>query len=350
MAGGRRVDAVSVLDVEDPGWRRFVAAHPEATCFHQPEWARLLADCYRYHTFVVVQRDAEDRIVGGLPLIEVRRPFGPRRWVCLPFSDECGPLLAPGASPADLVRRVDVLRRKHGMADLEIRADVPLGDMPAQLVGVTHTLALRGEGGSSALPRRARSSVRRNIATSQRLGVQVRIADTVRDLVETYYGLHLMTRRRQGVPAQPRRYFRMLWERMVDAHHGFLVLASHEGTVLAGAVYLVGGETVTYKYGASDARAWSMRPNHAVMAHAIGWAVEHGYAAFDFGRTDLDNTGLMRFKESWGATARPLRYGGVSGRRYQPPARTTAAVAPIIRRMPLVVCRGLGEVLYRYVA
>ena len=349
-AGDDALQRVDVLDVENPEWGGFVTASRAATCFHRPEWARLVADCYRYRPFVLVQRNPAGAIEGGLPLIEVRRPLGSRRWVCLPFSDECGPLMAPGASAGPLIRGADTLRRREGVADLQIRADVPLPSGRVEQVAVTHVLALRGGPDGTSLPPRARASVRRNVATATRSGVEVRFARTARELVDGYYPVHVRTRRRQGVPAQPRRYFRMLWERMIAPGHGLVVLASRQGTVLAGAVYLVGGDTVTYKYGASDASAWSLRPNHAVMAQAISWAAEHQFASFDFGRTDLDNAGLMRFKESWGGTARPLRYAYLSGRRHDAPARTSAVVAPVIRRAPLVVCRGLGQVLYRYAA
>jgi CelD/BcsL family acetyltransferase involved in cellulose biosynthesis len=161
----------------------------------------------------------------------------------------------------------------------------------------------------------------------------------------------VLTRRRQGVPSQPWRYFRLLWEQMLEPGHGFVLLAHHGGTAVAGAVYLLGGRTVTYKYGASDDRSLSLRPNHAVMSAAIEWATERRYTWFDFGRTDLDNPGLMRFKESWGAQERPLCYTSLSGPpRYHARSPLHVVAAPVIRHSPALVCRGLGRLLYRYAA
>jgi lipid II:glycine glycyltransferase (peptidoglycan interpeptide bridge formation enzyme) len=138
---------------------------------------------------------------------------------------------------------------------------------------------------------------------------------------------------------------------MLEPGHGFVLIAHLGGSAIAGAVYLLGGRTVTYKYGASDPRSLSSRPNHAVMAAAIDWATERGYRFFDFGRTDLDNPGLVRFKESWGALTRPLRYTSFAGRvGYRASSPAHALVAPLIRRAPVVVCRGLGELLYRWAA
>ena len=56
------------------------------------------------------------------------------------------------------------------------------------------------------------------------------------------------------MPAQPHRYFRRLSELMIANGHGTLLLAEYAGEAVAGAVFLLGGHTVTYKYGASDPR------------------------------------------------------------------------------------------------
>ncbi|MGZ4626604.1 MAG: lipid II:glycine glycyltransferase FemX [Kineosporiaceae bacterium] len=356
MAGAQRyavgdgvpaAPGVEVLALDHPAWRRFVADRPEATCFHRPEWAALLADCYRYPSFVVVLRGGDGEVLAGLPVAQVGRPGRPPRWLALPFSDECGPLVGPRGSAQALLAGADALRRRRGAQDLVVRADVAVPDAPAEDVAVVHELALPGGGGGGARPR---SSVRRAVNAAQRNGVRVRTARTAEDLTGAYYRLHVRTRRRQGVPVQPRRYFRLLWERMIAPGHGVVLLADVDGADLAGAVYLTGGRTVTYKYGASDERAWSLRPNHAVMARAITWAAEEGYATFDFGRTDLDNAGLIRFKETWGAQGRALRYTSFGARpSYGGGRRAQQLVAPVIRRGPAVVCRGLGAMLYRYV-
>ena len=86
------------------------------------------------------------------------------------------------------------------------------------------------------------------------------------------------------------------------------------------------------------------------MARAIEWATEQGYATFDFGRTDPDNPGLVQFKDSWGAQARPLEYTSVGRAGYQSRSSAHAILAPLIRRSPVAVCRGVGEVLYRFAA
>ncbi len=343
-------EQIELVEPDDPAWRAFVADHPGATCFHQPAWLDTLGSAYGFPAHVAVERNTGGGITAGIPLMEVRSPLGTRRWVGLPFSDECPPLLAPGGSTATLFHQVDALRRARGVGDLEVRTGLDLAGARSRQVGVTHTLALQVSG-NEGRPPRPKASVRRHIATATRLGVQVHVGEAVGDLIDTYFRLHVQTRRRQGVPAQPRRYFRLLWERMIEPGHGFVLIARHGGSPVAGAVYLSGGRTLTYKYGASDSRAWSLRPNNAIMAQAIARATEQGFTTFDFGRTELDNPGLIQFKDSWGARARPLCYTSFSdraGHRGGPPLR--GLIAPVIRRSPPILTRGLGELLYRYAA
>jgi CelD/BcsL family acetyltransferase involved in cellulose biosynthesis len=342
---------VEVVEIDDPAWTNFVAGHPEATCFHEPAWVTTLVSAYGFRAGAAVQRSADGLVVAGMPLAEIHRPTGARRWSCLPFSDECAPLLASGGSAESLLRGVDALRRAGGVRGLEVRTAVEVPGAYCREVAVTHALSLPAAVDGAAQPPRPRPAVRRHVATADRLGVRVELARSVDDVTGTYYRLHTLTRRRQGVPTQPRAYFRLLWELMIEPGHGFVLIARKDGHPVAGAVFLLGNRTVTYKYGASDARFWSLRPNHAVMAHAITLATERRYASFDLGRTDLDNPGLARFKESWGARAQPLHYTSFSaraGRRDGPPRR--GLLTGVIQRSPSIVCRGLGELLYRYAA
>jgi hypothetical protein len=66
------------------------------------------------------------------------------------------------------------------------------------------------------------------------------------------------------VPVQPRRFFELLWRLVLEPGLGFLLLAHAGARPVAGAVFLRGSRCLTYKYGASDASAWPLRPNHAV--------------------------------------------------------------------------------------
>jgi lipid II:glycine glycyltransferase (peptidoglycan interpeptide bridge formation enzyme) len=196
----------------------------------------------------------------------------------------------------------------------------------------------------------SRSRVVRNIARAEREGVTVRTASGRADL-DMFYALHTRTRRRQGVPVQPKRFFDLLWSRLVEPGLASIVLASAGGTPVAGALFLTWNRTTIYKFGASDPAGWPLRPNHLLFWTAIRDSCARGDVRFDFGRTDLDNAGLRAFKSGWGAVERPLVYSTIaSGATEGREGAAGRLLSVAIQRGPSWLCRGIGEGLYRYAA
>jgi CelD/BcsL family acetyltransferase involved in cellulose biosynthesis len=338
------------LEIDDARWMEFVSVREDATAFHHPAWAALLADCYRYPAFAFALGDPSGRIVAGLPVLDVSNRLTGKRWVSLPYTDSCPPLVAPGALCEELVAALDEERRMRGIPEFEVRAELPDLRARRSSKAVVHTLPLSGE--PELMERGFKPTVRQDIAKGNRAGVTVRRAEVVGDLVNTFYALHVRTRRRLGVPVQPRRYFLGLWRRILEPGLGFCLLAYSEETPIAGAVFLAWKDTVVYKYSASDRSYLGLRPNYVLLWEAIRWSGANGYSALDLGRTDLGHGGLRHFKRSWGAREEPLVYttlGEASGGSGLS-SRGAPLLGPIIRRSPPTVCRAIGELLYRYAA
>jgi len=348
MASVPEVEVV-VRPLRDPAWTAFVADHPRALPFHHPSWAAMLADCYGFRAFCLTVDDDAGRIVAGLPVIEVRRRPGPPRWVSLPFTDHCPPLTA-GIDEAQLVERLDAARRAHGISRLEVRAELPGPLAQPHGTFVTHELPLDRPEGDIFASLHA-NQVRRNIRRAERAGVTIRLGAVERDLTEVFYRLHARTRHRLGVPVQPLRYFHVLWRQVLHLGLGVVFIAELAGEPVAGAVFLAARGGCVYKYGASDERRWDARPNHLLFWEAIRWAVRQGCPTFDFGRTDLEDTGLREFKSRWGTVERELGYRVLADGPCRPrQGGLPTSVRSVIRHGPRVLPRALGRVLYRYTA
>jgi CelD/BcsL family acetyltransferase involved in cellulose biosynthesis len=340
------------LESSDLRWRSFVASHPETHVFHRPAWSQMIADCYGYRPFVLASLDAEDAVIGGLPVIEVRSLRGRPRWVALPFSDLCPPLLGPQLTTDAFARALDRARVAADIASLEVRSALPAsGNTHLHGDAVIHTTRLERDP-NALLARCHRSQVQRNVRRAEReRKLSIRRAETSRELTRTYYGLHVGTRRRQGMPVQPRRFFEALWTHLLEPAEGYLLLADTGGEAVAGAVFLTGTETVTYKYGASNAEFWWLRPNHLLFWHALRESCEGGYRWFDFGRSDLSDQGLRSFKSGWAAEERPLVYATFAEQAPEHGSgRGFAAARAVLRHSPGWACRAAGELFYRYAA
>ena len=340
----------SVIPIDGARWRDFVATSDQAVPFHHPAWASFLAECYGYEAFAFATSDEKGRVTSGLPIIEVRNPRGRRRWVSLPFTDVCEPLAGTPEDLAMLAERMEAARREAEVESVEVRAPLPAGIANLHSSAVTHTLTLDADH-EDVMRTFKRSQVRRDIRKAEREGVTIRRAETSSDLTEVFYALHARTRRRLGVPVQPRRFFELLWTRIIEPGLGFVLLAYSGDVPVAGAVFLAWNGTIAYKYSASDPAFWRLCPNNLVVWTAIRWGCENGYRSFDFGRTDNENAGLRGFKSAWGATEEELYYATIGAARTEPSAhRLEKATAAVIRRSPLWVCRAAGAVLYKYAA
>jgi len=331
------------VSLGDPAWQRFVDRHSDTLAYHQPAWAGLIGRVYRFDPFCLVLVDGDDNIRGGVPVIATGRRH--RRWSSLPFTDICPPLVDADTTVDLLVDALEDGRAAAGIRRFAIRDGSERGRQYA--IGVRHTLTLTDH--DTLWANFHPSQVRRSVRRAERDGVSVRVGTRLDDM-RAYFGLHLATRRRLGVPCQPRRFFDAVWHDMIAPGHGEVLLAERNDAAIAGIVLLTGSRTVTYKYGASLIDAWPHRPNHALFWHAIRVAAERGYRTFDFGRSETADAGLRSFKASWGAAEVPLHYTILGDGAAVGGFGTPRVARVVIQRAPSVVCRAAGEMLYRFTA
>ena len=333
----------------DDRWRELVERTPGASVFHHPAWLSLLHDTYGYPLEACCVATPDGRLLAGLPIAEVSSRLTGRRLVALPFSDLCPPLADPDAPPqsaAELREALSELRTRSGMP-LEVRGDgeAVRGAAPGERFH-HHVITLEADV-DAVVSRFAKPQVSRGVRRSVREGLKAS-RGTDRAALVAFYGLHAATRRRLGVPTQPRRFI-LGFEELFAQGLGFVMLVHRGKQAIAAAVFLTFGDTLFYKYGASDARWLRARPNNLLFMEAIRWGCEHAMRRLDLGRTHWEQESLRAFKLAWGADEHELRYryvgGGAPAARS---ARGQRALGAVIRRSPPVAGRVIGEVLYRH--
>ena len=340
----------AILAFDDPGWLEFVEAQPSATAFHHPAWSEVLAASYGYRCSVVALRARDGDIVAGVPMADVRKPFGRHRLVSMPFTDHC-PVLA--REPGDVDAFTSALSRWRGAVDapaIEIRDELRVEGAWTQRVGSRHIVDLESDS-EAVFNRFERHRIRSWISRAQDQGVVADVGDSRQDLTD-FYRLHCLTRRRLGVPVQPWRFFENLLAKVVARGIGFIVVARFAGKPVAAAVFLAWNRQLLYKFGASDRENGVRGANHLVMWTAMRWGCEAGYQSVDLGRTDEGHESLRAFKARWRAHEVPLIYSHLGGapRAGYRSGLGSRALAQVIRRSPTAVCRTVGELLYRYAA
>jgi len=330
-------------------WDEALAAYPEAGVFHRSAWARVLQQTYK-HKPRYLHLLHHGTSAAMVPLMEVRSLVTGARGVSLPFSDSCTPLVRDPEAMTQVTKALEALAITKGWKHFELRGAQMEADTPASETFAEHVLHLdrcleEVEGGYTA-------SVSRAIRKAERNLVSVEI-DMGWDALQNYYLLHARTRRRHGLPPQSFTFFRQLYREIISNNLGFIALAWHQERPIAGAVFLVNGPHAVYKYGASDSETWELRPNNLVMRDAIRHLHERGTATLSFGRTDLPDAGLRRFKQGWGTRETTLSYYQYLTEAAQWATQQTPREGflagihkPVFRRMPLVLNRLAGAALY----
>lgn len=284
----------------------------------------------------------------GLPMLEIGGRLQRRAWVSLPYSDHV-PALVSSSDAGRFLAGVEQGWRDAGVSYLQIRGPLPGYEGCHHETDVIHTLELQDD--PDKLFTRFHRMAIRGVRKAEREGVTVRRADRREDLAEVFYALHLITRRRQGSPVQPVRFFRLLWDEFIDAGMGHVLLAYRGTEPIAAGVFLAWNGVLISKFSATHPAARKLRPNHLIIWRAIQDACGDGMRLMDFGRSDRDNAGLRDFKSRWGATETPLLYTTLTDRAIERKAgHAPRLLQSVIRRSPPIVCRAAGELFYRYAA
>ncbi len=338
-----------LLKPSDPRWMDFIASHAKANIFHHPAWMDLMQECYGYSARILAIPDGNGELRAGLPFMEVTSVLAGRRWVSLPFSDYCNPLYQDQQAQEELICQLVGFLHSNALTRVEVRWSLPeQRDVQQVSEFVLHTIELDPD--PTLVSKRFKRTHLQNIHQAQERGVKVEFGEQLEHL-KVFYDLQLETRRRHGVPAQPWRYFKLLWQHIVKAGMGFVLLATKDNEYIAGMVYLGWGRTLIAKYAASREDRFNLRPNNLLFWEGIRWGCENGFTVFDMGRTEMENTGLRNFKSRWGAVEEPLYYSILSSKPLKPAShRLEHILHGVIQHSPLWVCRISGEFFYKYAA
>ena len=304
--------ACRIEPLQDARWDRFVDAHPRSSVFHSTPWLEALRRTYGYRSVAYTTSPPGNDLRDGVVTCRVASWITGQRLVSLPFSDHCEPLAEGAADAQTLVSEAAETVRRDNAGYLEVRAAQPLagaaGLYPSTRSYCFHQVDLRPDL-AALFAAFQKSSTQRKIQRAEREGLLYRSGRSP-ELLDAFQTVFLMTRRRHGVPPQPVAWFRNLIDCFGEALQ--IRVAFQDERPVAAILTLRHKDTLVYKYGGSDPRFSNLGGTHLLFWRSIEEAKAEGLRRFDLGRTDWDNTGLITFKDRWGAAQSNLVYTRLS--------------------------------------
>jgi hypothetical protein len=296
-------------------WDALVARDPAATVFQTSAWARIWTEEWKDARWEALVVEEDGGYAAGLGAIVRRR--GPLRTVdSMPFATYGGPLVRDGHPDRRGITAalLDGFARWIG-GPLVLRAGLawyggdpesfPDGMPPVQ--SFTHVLPLSAD--YEEVAARFSPSTRRLVRQADESGLSIEVADTGKK-VDEFYALAVETVRRRGGTPKPRSLFFRILERLVPAGLARFHLVRHRGDSVAGSLHLFHEGVATNWLPVSRASAWHLRPNNFLIASLLETLCSSGYLEYNFGASPPDATGLIRYKEGWGARPRPVLLAG----------------------------------------
>ena len=345
MARACRIDPLA-----DPRWAEFVERHPRASVFHTPGWLEALHRTYGYQPVVVAISEGGRELRSGMVFCQIDSFLTGRRLVSLPFADHCEPLVDRLEDLETILVYVQQEFQERTWKYIEIRPQSlsfgPWAVFARSETFYLHTLDLRPEA-DQLLRSFDKASVQRNLRRAEREGLTYEEGGS-EELLDKFYRLLLLTRRRHKLPPQPRTWFRNL---MACLGAPFKVrVASKDGQPIASIITLRYKQVLVYKYGCSDPRFHNLGGMALLFWKAIQEAKQEGLEEFDLGRSDSDNPGLVAFKDHWGTTRSTLIYLRYPARNLQTKGETYSMrlARQVFARAPDGILRLAGKLLYRH--
>jgi lipid II:glycine glycyltransferase (peptidoglycan interpeptide bridge formation enzyme) len=339
-------------DHQTRAWDAFVESHPKGTPYHMSGWLKAINETYPFKPASYVWR-IENVILGIFPAFLVKNFLSGSRLISVPFSDYGGPLFSDESMAQKALQHL-LQEYKEKTKSIEIRGNVPDGSGFVSLnYYKSHILDLQ-QGLPVLMKKIDKRTTQYSIRKAEKAGFEIRERNDEQGM-EEFYRLNLLTRRKHGVPTQPKKFFENLFRYLILKGHGYLLLSYDKSKVVGGSLFLTCGKRMHYKYNASDPEILGkITPNHALTWHAIKKGCDEGYHTLDFGRTSPDNEGLMRYKATWGnmvLDAIYYYYPEVKGASsMQEDTRIYKALTRIWRQLPASIVEIIGPRIYRYMA
>lgn len=316
-------------------WDTFVRQQARAHILQLSTWGTLKA-AFGWRADRAALTSPQGDIIGGAQVLFRSLPVIGKTLAYVPM----GPYITAQADPTAVWDAIHQMARRHRAAFIKwepgLYADgsppnpAQFGFRPSQqTIQPPRTILINISADDETILGRMNQGTRRKIRQSQKSGIRYYAAS--RDDVARFNALMQGTGSRNAFGVHAPEYYAMAYDLFVPGGDAALILAEHDGDLLAAVMAFALGDTAWYFYGASSDVKRNLMASYGVQWEAIQWAKRRGCAYYDlWGIPDADEAeleaqfqkrsdglwGVYGFKRGWGGQV--IRAAGTWDTAYNP--------------------------------
>ncbi|MDT0582643.1 FemAB family XrtA/PEP-CTERM system-associated protein [Brumicola blandensis] len=344
-------------DTHQAIWDNYVDQCDAATPYHRFAWGQAVKASYGFDTHYLGAFEG-DKLVGVLPLIEMKTPLKGSSYVAAPYCDAAGPL-AENQSVVDALRTAAVNVSTDTNSPLEIRNASNVVIAPEKLIGsekvrMLLNLEADAEQQMAAFKSKLRSQIRKAEKNGLNAGVfRFESSAKFEEKLAQFYEVISLNMRSLGSPVHSKEWFKQVLKNYQDK--AYLALVYSDDVTVGGGIVLLNGNAASIPWASTKSDYNRLAPNMLLYWTVISEAIKSGASTFDFGRSTAFE-GTYNFKKQWGASPSPLDWQSYKDGTEQPESaeskngKLRQLVEAIWKKLPLGLVNALGPKIRKYVS
>jgi len=302
--------------------------------YHNREWHEFLQNTFGWKIHALVSMDEAGRSQLFLPFVSKLRPNLKRNNIALPFSHEIGPAFQKGL-------KLEKIFQNFPLGNMEVHGTIKSKNFQKAAPNYTTILNLKKYKSFDQYYKTLDyKSIKYPINRAEKNKISIS-RDFTSENFKIFRELLVHTRKRQGAPMYPAKFFENLCQTFKDTKGVSIYIAFFENSPVSGAIFFNHKDTCIYAYSTStnEKNLKKLGGNELVMSYAVEDAIKTGKKHFDFGTTPRHLTGLRKFKEKWGGKSTPLYYSFFPKRakisQVRRDGKLVSIISTILTKMPL---------------
>jgi len=285
-------------------WNAYAQSN-SASLYHNSNWRHLIKDVFGHESRYIYAENAQNEIIGILPLIRLKSLLFGDYLVSMPYFNYGG-VIADNLNTAKcLTTESENIRKSLGCSHVELRASEELefqdqqSTLPCREDKVTMLLDLPDD--PDILWKNIGTKRRAQVKRPIREGVEFKLGGS--ELIDDFHTVFSINMRDLGTPVYSKSFFKAIFTWFPDSAKIGMVYLNEKPV---GAGFLLGNNgTMEIPWASTLRKVNKIGVNMFLYWNVLKAAIESGYKEFDFGRSSKD-AGTLRFKKQWGAQQKQL--------------------------------------------